>query len=331
MDPVAPEIDIAMPEAGAYISVANVAIAGTAIDPLSGIETLTATVGGQALTPTLALPDWSASWTAPDVDGTQYTIAAAAVDKAGNWATETVTVTVDRVPPTNPTEVVETHGIANGASLPAPIPLHFEWSGASDGDGIAGYWVYWGRNAAGTATTFITTTEYSPPPLTVIGSYYLRIRTVDVAGNTAQWQTVFTVTLLSNIHKTYIPLLQVVPWARYEPNNTRATAYGPLQSGTAYQAYIWRAGDQDYYYIDVTATNTDITVDLTNIPANTDYDLYLYASATAPLPVASSAQYGNVDEHIRYHPAATGRYYIRIYPYQGASKQQPYHLKATFH
>ena len=331
MDPVAPELVIVAPSAGAYISAANLAITGTATDALSGVANVSLMLGAEALTPTLALPNWSAAWPAPVVDGMQYQLDATAQDRAGNEITRTVAFTVDRVPPTNPTNVVEVHGITNGASLPAPVPLHFEWSGASDGGGIAGYQVYWGRNAAGTTFTTVTAAEYSPSPLTQIGTYYLRLRTVDVAGNIAQWQTMFAVTLLSNTRKTFIPLMQSrAPWTRYEPNNTRATAYGPLQSGRTYEAFIWPTGDQDYYYIDVTATTADITVALTNIPANADFDLYLYDSATAVLPVAASAQYGTVDENIRYHPTAVGRYYIRIYPYQGASKLQPYRLTTTF-
>jgi hypothetical protein len=117
-------------------------------------------------------------------------------------------------------------------------------------------------------------------------------------------------------------------WARYEPNDTIATAYGPLTSNQIYEAYIWPVGDQDYYFIDVTSTAAKITVSLTNIPTDADYDLYLYNST--PSLVASSAHYGSVDEFIEYQPTATGRYIIRIYPYQGANKDQPYRLRAVF-
>lgn len=130
--------------------------------------------------------------------------------------------------------------------------------------------------------------------------------------------------------KRFVPLfLRNFPaaWARYEPNDTFATAYGPLVTDRIYEAYIWPAGDQDYYYIDATSTAADITVSLTNLPAGVDYDLYLYNTALAL--VAQSAHYGNADEVIRYRPAATGRYFVRIYPYQGASKDQPYRLQAV--
>ena len=48
------------------------------------------------------------------------------------------------------------------------------------------------------------------------------------------------------------------------------------------------------------------------------------------MPIASSNQYGSVNEHISYPNLIVGTtYYIRVYPYSGSS-QQPYRLKATY-
>lgn len=131
--------------------------------------------------------------------------------------------------------------------------------------------------------------------------------------------------------KRFVPLFPrnyPATWARYEPNDTFDTAYGPLESGRTYEAYIWPAEDQDYYYIDATSTTADITVSLTNLPADVDYDLYLYDNALTL--VGQSAHYGNVDESIRYRPTTTGRYYVRVYPYQGAHQDKSYRLHTVF-
>lgn len=131
--------------------------------------------------------------------------------------------------------------------------------------------------------------------------------------------------------KRFVPVLVrnfPAAWTRYEPNDTFAAAYGPLTAGRIYEAYIWPAGDQDYFYIDVTSTTADITASLTHLPAGVDYDLYLYD--TALRLVAQSAHYGNADEFIRFRPAAPGRHFVRIYPYQGANKDQPYRLRVVF-
>ena len=39
----------------------------------------------------------------------------------------------------------------------------------------------------------------------------------------------------------------------FEPNDSFAQAYGPLDSGAIYEAYVWTQADYDYYYVDVTA------------------------------------------------------------------------------
>lgn len=329
VDVAVPSILITSPQAGAVISTANVTVRGTAEDALSGVGLVTASIGDRTLTPTLSLPNWSTAWPAPNEDGVAFTLTARAQDRAGNWASTTRTFTVDRVAPTIPTSIMETHGIANNAVLPSPLRLNFIWSGASGGSGIAGYFVYWGAESNGTGSEFVSIAAYAPPAMTQIGRHYLRVRTKDLAGNLAPWQTMFTVTLQSTTRTVFLPLVQVShPWFRYESNNTIATAYGPLTSNQVYEAFIWPAGDQDYYFINVASTASDITVSLTNIPADADYDLYLYDST--PSLVASSAQYGSVNEFIRYRPVASGRYNIRIYPYQGANKDQPYRLTATF-
>ena len=87
-------------------------------------------------------------------------------------------------------------------------------------------------------------------------------------------------------------------------------------------------GDQnDYYYFNLNVLH-HITVDLTGIPDGADYDLILYDPSQTI--VAQARRSGNVDEHISYVPAVTGRYYIRVWPYVEYSDTTPYRLVATF-
>jgi hypothetical protein len=112
----------------------------------------------------------------------------------------------------------------------------------------------------------------------------------------------------------------------YESNNSPDDAYA-LVSGTTYYSYIWCPNDDDWYYI-ISTLNT-ITIHL-YVPPVADYDLYLYDS-TVTL-VASSGSYGNgIDEHIEYKPDQAGKYYIRVYPYEGCcSNTDTYSLVVTF-
>jgi len=67
------------------------------------------------------------------------------------------------------------------------------------GDGVAGYYVYWGPNPQGTSTRYLTTPRLALPVLPPAGSrvqptYYLRLQTRDAVGNLAEWETVYRYT-----------------------------------------------------------------------------------------------------------------------------------------
>lgn len=112
----------------------------------------------------------------------------------------------------------------------------------------------------------------------------------------------------------------------YEPNNSLSAAYGPLTSGTTYNAYIYSSSDVDYYYFDTTATGS-ITLSLSNLAG--DYDLYLYNSAGTLLKKSENSSTTN--ESISYSATTTGRFYIRVVGYNGAySTSKAYALKATY-
>lgn len=73
---------------------------------------------------------------------------------------------------------------------------YFSWSGATDaGSGVSGYYVYFGTNNTAepaTAGSLQAGTTYTASSLTSGQTYYLRIATVDVAGNVAAAWDAFT-------------------------------------------------------------------------------------------------------------------------------------------
>jgi serine protease Do len=112
----------------------------------------------------------------------------------------------------------------------------------------------------------------------------------------------------------------------YEPNETFDQAYGPLDSGKVYEAYIGSEEDVDLYYIDVTSRDP-IIIDLTNISWRCDYDLYLGDSDGELVDYS----WGTADsEHIEYQPTTTGTYYIQVDTYSSYSLDEPYSLVAAF-
>ncbi len=112
----------------------------------------------------------------------------------------------------------------------------------------------------------------------------------------------------------------------YEPNETIDEAFGPLQSGKVYRAYIGSEQDVDVYYIEV-ETRDPIIIQLSNINWRSDYDLFLVDSAGETLDYS----WGTTDkERIEYYPRTTGTYYIAINTYAGHSVTDAYSLVALF-
>lgn len=111
----------------------------------------------------------------------------------------------------------------------------------------------------------------------------------------------------------------------YEPNDTQATAYGPITSGTTYNGKISTTTDIDWFKFNAADSGT-LAISLSNLPA--DYDLYLYDAAGTQL--ARSINGGTTAESISYNAAAAGTFYIKVLGYNGANSNSAYALTATF-
>jgi hypothetical protein len=94
---------------------------------------------------------------------------------------------VDNLPPSNPTTCSDFG--TTGSSCTNDDDPYFVWSGASDNYSNVQeleYYYYWGTDPSGLSETNIATYNgYDPDPLVENGMYYLRINTVDEAGNSS--------------------------------------------------------------------------------------------------------------------------------------------------
>jgi len=111
----------------------------------------------------------------------------------------------------------------------------------------------------------------------------------------------------------------------YEPNEDFASAIA-ITPGVAIQSYICDASDQDWFRFDVTAGQT-IVVELTNVPAGTDYDLWLHAPNGEQ--VASSINSGAADERIEHTATMSGAYRVLVNSFSGFDPANPYTLRVT--
>ncbi|MEI5909028.1 M4 family metallopeptidase [Bacillus spongiae] len=107
-------------------------------------------------------------------------------------------------------------------------------------------------------------------------------------------------------------------------SNDHIGAAFELTNGETYSTTISSSTDKDYYRIS-TETVSDVTVNLTNVPA--DYDLYLYDSNGQQIGKSEEAETSN--ETIEYSALQPGTYYIEVIGWNGANSTSTYSINAT--
>jgi hypothetical protein len=112
----------------------------------------------------------------------------------------------------------------------------------------------------------------------------------------------------------------------YEPNDSLAVAYGPLETGVPIHATLATESDVDWYWLE--ADQGDLTVTLSDIPAGTDYDLFLTDGDENIY--ADSQSRGDTTEVIQVPVTAAGPFWIKVKSYSGSTDAEAYTLTATF-
>ncbi|MBK8705058.1 MAG: fibronectin type III domain-containing protein [Saprospiraceae bacterium] len=112
----------------------------------------------------------------------------------------------------------------------------------------------------------------------------------------------------------------------YEPNNSRSTSLPLTPIATDRVAQIASTTDKDWYRFANTSAQRNIRVDLTNLPA--DYDLQLYQNNTRR---RTSENGGTTSEVVTYNTTTVAsNWYAYVYGYAGAySTTQCYTLRIT--
>lgn len=128
------------------------------------------------------------------VDSGTYYLRVKAKDHIGNNASWTTIYIFkyDGTAPVNPTTCDQLAGITeSGVWQNTTSDPFFIWSEGSDyHTDVTGYYYYWGTVPYGTSDSFTNNTIFDPPAI-FGGTYYLRVRTVDIVGNMAPWTTLY--------------------------------------------------------------------------------------------------------------------------------------------
>ena len=185
---------------------------------------------------------------------------------------------------------VESHGTANNSDVHLNNPA-FSWAPPTAGSGaaVAGYNIYWGLDAGGSAGSYQTTANFTPALLTANGSYHLRVQAQDTAGNLSGWNTLFS----------------------YHYSKVEVTKYydlGGVQGMRANNANYTLIGDQ--------VSSTVMVVDASgNVVAQSLYYPFgqeRYRSGTMPTDKTYTSQreedFGLLDYNARYYSAALGSF-----------------------
>lgn len=250
-------------------------------------------------------------------------------DSAGNvdhTTAQTVSLRYDATPPTTVTITAPEHISATQFLV--------SWSAQDATSGVATYTVAYSGTAYTSWQDWLTNTTATSETFTALATdtdYIFRVTAYDRAGNSAEGMATTHV----GPFRIYLPLTMRgwVWWYQYdiyEPNDTPAQAWGALKADVVYEAYIWDATDKEDYYHFTPSTDTAVHIELTDIPSDCDYDLYVYYYDGQYQLVALSNQSGNVSENVTFIPVAEWKYYVRVYPYSGFNSQQPYRLTATY-
>jgi uncharacterized membrane protein len=155
------------------------------------------------------------------------------------------------------------------------------------------------------------------------------IVTATSQGDASKSATSTLTTTASTARGVYLPLLQKNFFCdQYEPNDSRpingGTPWGPLTSGQTIQSQICPGDPRDLYYFNAGGA-VQVTIDLTNVPGNADFGLYLWNESGAT-SLAGSRKGAGQNEHIVYTLPGAGRYYIDVYPWSGSG---PYTLQGS--
>ena len=173
------------------------------------------------------------------------------------------------------------------------------WSAVS---GATSYDLQYKTTTATTWTNVNTTTTSRALTGLVAGTSYNAHVRANCNGGSSSFSSAITFTTTSNTSCT----------DTYETNETRNTAK-VIPVNTTISARIGTSTDKDWFRFNNTTSTPRMRVELTNLPA--DYDLQLYRGSTL---VATSQQGGTLNETIINNTTTVTTYFVQVYGYNGA-------------
>ena len=195
IDAVAPAVSLTAPTNGSVAS-STVSLTATASDVGTGLVGVQFRVGTTSIGVEDTSSPYTASWNSTAVADGSYTLHAVARDVAGNFATSSVTITVDNTAPAAPGTpdllASADTGNSNSDNITASTTPQFTSSCVT---GSTVRFFHGGSNLIGTATCSATSSATIVSSTLTSGTYSITARQSDAVGNTSSSSSALSVTI----------------------------------------------------------------------------------------------------------------------------------------
>ncbi len=308
-DTTPPIVSMTSPAPNSTVSGTSTGISATANDPVvtgqinSGVASVQFLLDGTPFGAAVTSTPYSLLWDTTMAMNGLHTLAATAVDGAGNATTSpSITIDVnnlDATPPSVPTNLA--------ATSTSSSQINLSWTASTDPDNTPSqlaYGVY--RNGTWVATTTPGTTSFSDTGLTASTTYTYTVSAQDLAGNTSDQSAAASATTLAASSATP-GLVQTVGYLSNESddpgNHFRVVLPNPVLSGNFVGVAVTYPSGTTPTITDNNGTNT--WIDVIDCSAHTTwldqkYSLF-YSLNTAPGTQTITVNFGANQENVNIH------------------------------
>jgi len=229
-DTTPPSVSLTVPSTGSTVSGSSVTLTATAFDNVA-VANVQFKVDTANIGPAITSSPYTTSWNSTGVSDGSHTLYAVAEDTSGNYATSSISVTVDNTPPV----------ISAIASSTAQTTATVTWT---TNEAATSQVVYGATSAYGSATSsasLITSHSIGVTGLTASTLYHYAVVSTDGQGNTAtSSDQTFSTTALSFVLDFTQGSLPAGVTASGGANTTRVNASGNIVAATAPRFdYTW--------------------------------------------------------------------------------------------
>jgi hypothetical protein len=223
-DTTAPSISLSAPANGATVSGASVVLTGTASDAV-GVASVQFKVDGGNLGSAITNSPYTANWNSTSAGDGVHTLYAVAKDTSGNYATSSISITVDNTPP-----VISS--ISSGT--PGTSTTTITWTTNEAASSQISYGTTASYGTASSSATLATSQSITLTGLTASTAYHFQIQSADAQGNsaTSSDQTFTTASAYSAQAQSFFARLATQPTA------ARKAIYDTMITGLVY-AGVW--------------------------------------------------------------------------------------------